>query len=76
MGEDQLPELRASIDAAVRKELDRIAAEKGNSAQVDVDTTGIEGSIATEKWGARFMAYVRKKWRGETVAGARIEKKF
>ena len=47
-----------------------------NTAQVEIDTEHVEASIAVEKWRTRFMAYVRKMWKGDTVAGARIEKKF
>lgn len=62
----------------VAAELDRIEAENKNSAELEVDTEGIEASVnAPIKWGARVTAFFKQKWNGQgREAGARIEKKF
>lgn len=63
------PELQA--------QLDRLAVEQKNDAEISVDTAGVEAEVSrtwANGWGV--VAYAKAKWSGETTAGGRLTKKF
>ena len=61
---------------ATRAQLDRIEKEHESNVQADVTLEGVEAEVSTEKKGFSIAAYVKRKWNGETSAGARIKKSF
>lgn len=69
--------LAQATHAATKAALDQVAEDRENSARVDVSLDGIEASVE-RKWSNGFglTAYVRRMWRGNTEAGARIDKQW
>ena len=61
---------------ALHDELARIESE-GAQVEAEVDTEGATAEVAyswRNGWGV--AAYVKSKWKGETVAGGRVSKKW
>lgn len=61
-----------------KQEAEKLALEqvKKNHAEVDVTASGLEASVNTTRFGAKFTAYFKQLWNGKTEAGAKVEKDF